>query len=131
MISKQKNNFSVLIVDDEKNVCEMIEAFLVMTGLFSSIVISNDINDAIRKLSNQEFDLLVVDNMLPGEQEGLDLIERILSYKSKKYPKFILISAGLRTKHVTRAIQLGIRNILTKPFGKSSFIEKVQDALKL
>jgi CheY-like chemotaxis protein len=74
--------YNILIVDDEDEVASIIQRYLSIFPRFKNIVIANDGVQALQKLQNQEFDLIITDLILP-KRDGMTLIEDIT-----KIPQF-------------------------------------------
>jgi len=81
------------------------------------------------KLSNQEFDIVLIDNVMPGKL-GIDFA--VTLKRSIKYGKLpiVLMSGALQQDDVLKAIDAGIKDILVKPFSLKQLNEKVQRVLK-
>ncbi len=125
-----KSKLSILIVDDEEEICELIESALSATEWFSSIITaSNYIIDSQKKY-NQIFYIVIIDNILP-DKKGLNLIRLIKSSLKKQKPKIIFMSAGFNPDHITKAAQLGVGHILVKPFTLDKLYTIVSQILKI
>ena len=130
---KLERKFNALIVDDEQKICDMIQVFLNFTGIFDNIVSANDAIVAKQKLSNQKFDLFIIDNILPNKL-GVDLIHHISNfshYANSNKHKFILISGALKPEDVLSAAHYGIKEILVKPFSRKKLIKTVFKLLEI
>ena len=125
---------NVLVVDDEIQICEMISIFLSTTGYFANIVLADSVILAKQKLSNQPFDLIIIDNIMP-QKKGMDLIKYLSKVKIKglhfKYAQVIFMSGALTPDDVIFANRYGIKNILVKPFTKKKLIYTVNETLNL
>jgi len=127
------NNFlkkkSVLLIDDEDEIKELMANYLTKTKIEENkIVFASDGKEALSKIQNQEFGLIIVDVLMP-KMSGLQLIKEIkLRAKYKDIP-VIIISGNLEAENVKTAIALGISNILVKPFTYNLFIERIGRAL--
>ncbi len=127
MVSKAKYN--VLVVDDEEKICKIIKIFLDMSSRFSNVVLAKDALEAMMKLNNQDFDLIIVDKSMPN-RTGLDFISNLKkSFKLGKI-KVLLISGCLTKEDALVAMKLGIKDILIKPFNRQRLMEKVGAILK-
>lgn len=127
------NNFlkkkSVLLIDDEDEIKELMANYLTKTKIEENkIVFASDGKEALSKIQNQDFGLIIVDVLMP-KMSGLQLIKEIkLRAKYKDIP-VIIISGNLEAENVKTAIALGISNILVKPFTYNLFIERIGRAL--
>lgn len=122
--------YNVLIVDDETKIAGIIEKYLRLYKGFDKIVIASDGVQAMQKISNQHFDLLITDLVMP-KRDGLTLIDNI-----RKIPKYyklkIMIVSGCLNKEMTIiAMRKGIRQIIVKPFSARQVLEKTFEALKI
>lgn len=116
---------SVLLIDDEDEIKSLMSNYLVKSRIEEKqIVLASDGKEALSKIQNQEFGLIIVDVLMP-RMNGLQLIKEIkLRAKYKDIP-VLLISGTLEAENVKTAIALGINNILVKPFTYNIFIEKI------
>lgn len=126
-----KNKFDVLIVDDDPQIVDLVLMFLHMNyqGRINCVSAS-DVQMALLKISNQDFDLIILDLKMPG-RSGIELVSHLR--KSLKYGKIpvILMSGALTQNDAIKAIEFGIRDILVKPFSMKQLIEKIKLHLEL
>lgn len=120
---------SILVVDDDSKVRELIQAFFSMKSEEIICVMAADTQQAVLKMSNQEFDIILIDNMMPG-RTGIDYALSLR--KSIKYARtpIILMSGALQQDDVLRAIEGGLKDILVKPFSLKQLSEKIALCLK-
>ena len=126
-----KKRFNILVVDDDQQIIDLIHMFLNMNYAESvNIVTAIDAQMAVLKMSNQEFDLVILDFKMPG-RTGVDLATHIK--KSLKYSKIpvILMSGALQLNDAIAAIECGIKDILIKPFSMKNLMEKIKQYLEL
>jgi|GEM_PF-728522 len=121
-----KKEHSILIVDDDKAVREMLSTFLEDQGY--DIEVSDDGEDAIEKISENRFDLVISDLRMPG----IDGLEVIQEYK-ERYEKGIgIIITGLATvESAVDALRLGIDDFVLKPFNLKHLNDILDKALEL
>lgn len=129
-MSKKVEDLNVLVIDDEEKICELIKIFLESSFNFHSVVTAPSVMQAQQKLLNQEFDLMIIDHVLPGKA-GVDYIEQIRQSPKFNRMKIILISGYLQQEDVLNAIQSGVKNIVVKPFTRQQLIQQVSDVLKI
>lgn len=125
---KRIEDMNVLIIDDEEKICELIKIFLESTYEFHSIMTAPNALQGAQKLQNQEFDLLIIDHVLPGKL-GIEFIEHIRNSVKFNRLKVVLISGYLQQEDVLNAIQFGVKNIVVKPFTRQQIIAQVADVL--
>ena len=127
MRAKPKKKF-VLVVEDENDLRELIKRKL-ERGNYSSICCST-IRDALNKLSNQVFDLLILDIRL---QDGTG--EDIIGYlKKRTYANLnqhtpILVISGHMDAKLLDNIKHDIANVLVKPFTQEALMNKVNEII--
>lgn len=120
---------SILVVDDDSKVRELIQAFFSMKSEEITCVMAADTQQAILKMSNQEFDIVLIDNMMPG-RTGIDYALSLRkSIKHARTP-IILMSGALQQDDVLRAIEGGLKDILVKPFSLKQLSDKIDHCLK-
>lgn len=123
-----KEKPSVLILDDEEKICQLIQKFLIKSNLFKYVVVSHTVSVALMKIRNEEFDLVIVDYNLP-DKLGTEFIDIVTNSEGFKNLKFILISGMLDDKTVMDVLNMGVTKILVKPFTRSALIKKVFEAM--
>src|SRR5690606_27895998 len=121
---------NVMVVDDEEKICELIKIFLESAYPFHSVVAAPNTTMATQKFLNQEFDLLIIDHVLPGKA-GLEYVEHLRNSVKFNKTKIILISGYLQQEDVLKAIQLGVKHIVVKPFTRQQLLNQVADILKI
>lgn len=129
LISNFLKKKSVLLIDDEDEIKSLMANYLTKSNVEENkIVFASDGKEALSKIQNQDFGLIIVDILMP-KMNGLQLIREIkLRAKYKDIP-VIVISGTLEAENVKTAISLGINNILVKPFTYNLFIERIGRAL--
>lgn len=114
----------VLIVDDDKDICEIIKKYCENMGCFRNIILANDGALASNKLRNQKFVLILVDLKMP-KKGGLDLIRELDDKTLNKKSAVMIVSGTLDKTMLEKGIALGVKNFLPKPFDEATFQEKV------
>lgn len=121
----------ILIIDDDKKVCKVLQQFCINMGCFQNIVFAHDGTVAANKLHNQKFDVIFLDINLP-KRSGIDVLKEI--YEEKRpvnHPSnMIMISGSLEPDKIEKIVSYGCRNFLVKPFEEAGFQEKVLKILK-
>ncbi|MCK5073494.1 MAG: response regulator [Bacteriovoracaceae bacterium] len=115
MNSKSKK--IVLIVDDEPDICEILEFFIHRMGYQVEVAYTGD--EALSKSNLKSYDLVITDMVMPG-MSGKKFIQRL-----RETPDFkakIVISSG-QTDHF---VEIDYDDILAKPFTP----EKIEELFK-
>lgn len=113
----------VLIVDDEKAICDLIDLNLSSAGYHCSTV--QDGLEAIDKIEKENFDLILLDIMLPGA-DGYDIMEYI---RPLGVP-VIFITAKHEVKDRVKGLKLGADDYLVKPFDVVELVARVEAVLR-
>jgi PAS domain S-box-containing protein len=104
---------SILLVDDESSIRELVQESLSARGLAVDCVASSE--DALERLASHSYDVIVCDFNLPG-LNGEQLFSRLHSVRGSDYQHFIFITGELLDpKTIESFTQRGAR-ILQKPF---------------
>ena len=113
----------ILIVDDEKPICDLIEMNLSAAG-YSGVAVQDGLA-AIDAVEKNTFDLVLLDIMLPGA-DGYDVMEYIRPFKVP----VIFISAKHEVKDRVKGLKLGADDYLIKPFDVAELSARVEAVLR-
>ena len=130
MTQRRPQEMNILVVDDEEKICELIKIFLESAFPFHSVVSAPNALQAAQKFLNQEFDLMIIDHVMPGKA-GIEFIQQIKNTAKHARMQIILISGYLQQEDVATAIDLGVKNIVVKPFTRQQIVNQVAQALKI
>ena len=116
---------TVLVVDDEPLVCDVVARYLERDG--HRVVMASD-GDRARELIEREAPgLVLLDVMLPGQTDGLDLCRWIRS--SSELP-VILLTARVEEADRIVGLELGADDYVTKPFSPRELAVRVRTVLR-
>ncbi len=113
----------ILIVDDEKPICDLIEMNLSSAG-YACMAVQDGLA-AIDAIEKDTFDLVLLDVMLPGA-DGYDVMEYIAPLKVP----VIFISAKHEVKDRVKGLKLGADDYLIKPFDVTELLARVEAVLR-
>ena len=113
----------ILIVDDEKPICDLIDMNLSAAG-YSCVAVQDGLA-AIDAVEKNTFDLVLLDIMLPGA-DGYDVMEYIRPFKVP----VIFISAKHEVKDRVKGLKLGADDYLIKPFDVAELSARVEAVLR-
>lgn len=113
----------ILIVDDEKPICDLIDINLSAAGYHCKSV--QDGLEAIDLIEKENFDLILLDIMLPGA-DGFDIMEYI---RPLKVP-VIFITAKNDVRDKVKGLKLGAEDYLVKPFDVVELVARVEVVLR-
>ncbi len=115
----------ILVVEDEKKVARFLEKGLREEGY--SVDVSHDGTDGLLKAHVHDYDLLVLDVMLPGKS-GLEVV-RELRARESSVPVLLLTARGDQDD-IVLGLDAGADDYLTKPFGFDELLARVRALLR-
>lgn len=115
----------ILLVEDEEHLLKTIQLNLELEGY--TVSIANNGIEALKEFRKGEFNLIVLDVMLP-EMNGFDVCEQIRK-ENTKVPLLFLTAKGSSSDKI-QGLKLGADDYLTKPFNLEELLLRVQILLK-
>ena len=119
-----ENNAHLLLVDDDERILSLLSAFLSKNNFLISRARSS--TEARCLLNYFEFDLLILDIMMPGES-GLELLESI---RMRKNVPAIFLSAKGEPSDKILGLEIGADDYLSKPFEPKELLLRLEILLK-
>ncbi len=114
----------ILVVDDDTRLRELLRTFLSKNGF--RVTVASQAAEARERLGVLDFDLIVLDVMMPG-QTGLDFASEIR--RSDDVPILMLTAMG-ETKDRIAGLETGVDDYLGKPFEPRELLLRIQNVLK-
>lgn len=114
----------VLVVDDDKNICEVIKMYLESSGY--NVKVANDGKEAQESFMSYKPDLVLLDVMLPYI-DGIDVLKWIR--KDSETP-VIMITAKGETFDKVLGLELGADDYIVKPFEPKELMARVKAVLR-
>ena len=115
---------SILVVDDEKKICEFVKAFLDNEGYFTDV--AYDGNSAICKINSKKYDLIILDRMIP-DISGEEICEYI---RKKSEVPIIMLTAKIEDEDRIDGFKLGCDDYICKPINVNELVLRVKAILK-
>ena len=115
----------ILVVDDDLKILELINDYLVKNNFRVSK--ANNSLKAREKIENIEFDLIVLDIMMPGES-GLNLTSS-LKKNNFKTPILLLSALGNPEDRI-KGLEIGANDYLTKPFEPKELLLRIKNLIQ-
>src|SRR4026209_286034 len=112
---------SVLLVEDEENLHDALKLNLELEGY--EITSAFDGHEALKKIEEEYFDLIIMDVMLPGV-DGISITENI-RLQNNEVPILILSAKNTSADRVA-GLKKGADDYLTKPFNLEELLLRVQ-----
>lgn len=114
----------ILIVDDEKNICDLLRMYLEKDGFRT--IIANNGRAALQLFREREPDLVLLDIMLP-ELDGWQVCREIRKISDKP---IIMLTAKGETFDKVLGLELGADDYVTKPFETKEVVARVKAVLR-
>jgi DNA-binding response OmpR family regulator len=120
-------NARILVVDDDQGLLDLLERMLTRLGAVPSIVETG--GEALEALKSQQFDLVILDLMLP-DIDGLDVLAQIREELHLDELPVIILSALANPDIISRGLAIGADGYLTKPYLPNTLTSRVQTLLE-
>jgi two-component system, OmpR family, response regulator ResD len=117
---------SVLVVDDEPTIAEVVARYLERAGYRTRV--AGDGIEAIAAAAEQRPDLVVLDLMLPG-LDGLEVMRRLREQDRDRIAVILLTAKGEESDRVV-GLRLGADDYVVKPFSPAELVARVDAVLR-
>ncbi|MBC8584567.1 response regulator transcription factor [Youxingia wuxianensis] len=114
----------ILIVDDDKNICELLRLYLEKEGY--ALAIANDGEEALVKFSAENPDLVLLDIMMP-KLDGWQVCREI---RKKSNCPIIMITAKGETFDKVLGLELGSDDYVVKPFDAKEVVARIKAVMR-
>ncbi|WP_153733170.1 response regulator transcription factor [Sporosarcina obsidiansis] len=116
----------ILIVEDEESIARVLQLELEFEKYETGIAHTG--TDGLILFREQEWDLVLLDLMLPG-LNGLDVLRRIRSHDA--YTPVLLLTAKNDVEDKVKGLDLGANDYITKPFEIEELLARIRTALRI
>lgn len=110
----------ILIIEDEEAIADLEKDYLELSGF--EVSICNNGNEGLKTALSQDFDLIVLDLMLPG-MDGFEVCKKV---REEKNIPIIMVSAKKEDIDKIRGLGMGADDYMTKPFSPSELVARVK-----
>ena len=114
----------ILIVEDEEAIADLERDYLELSGF--TVEVANDGDTGLQKALNEDYDLLILDLMLPGT-DGFDICRQVRDVKNTP---IVMVSAKKDDIDKIRGLGLGADDYITKPFSLAVLRARVNTQLR-
>ncbi len=114
----------ILVVDDDNRLRELLRKYLTENGF--RVTTAGNAQEARQRLQSLDFDLMVLDVMMPGES-GLDLTA---SLRKEKPLPILLLTAMAESANRIAGLERGADDYLTKPFEPRELVLRIHSILR-
>lgn len=116
----------ILVIEDERDVCELMTLQLAREG-FNPIA-AFDGEEGLMKVKNEDFQLIIVDWMLP-KVNGLEIL-RFIRQSMKQEVPILMVTARAEAADIVLGLESGADDYLTKPFEVPVFLARARALLR-
>jgi sigma-B regulation protein RsbU (phosphoserine phosphatase) len=128
----EKTNYNytqtILIVDDNPKNLQVLGKFLKDEGFKIEFAVNGE--NALEWVNQQDFDLILLDIMMPG-MSGYDVCEKLKKDGNSKDIPVIFLTAQTDTESIVKGFDLGATDYVTKPFNRKELLARVSTQLKI
>jgi two-component system, cell cycle response regulator CtrA len=117
----------ILIIDDNRAITQSVELALAKQGIICDTSDLGEDGIQIMKLNQNEYDLIILDIMLP-DISGLELLKTIRM--SKKYIPILILSGLSSSEDKIRGLGFGADDYLSKPFNIDELVARVKAIIR-
>lgn len=117
-------NAKILIVEDDPEIGKLLALTVQENGMTPTVAEDGHVMNAL--LRSNEFDLIILDVMLPGE-DGLSICRRIRSEKTT--PIILLTALGEEVDRIV-GLEVGADDYVTKPFSPREVVARIRSLLR-
>lgn len=114
----------ILIIDDDEDLCDLVSEFLSVEGFETQM--ANDGKSGLERALNEEFDLAILDVMLP-KMNGFDVLRELR--KTSKLPVLMLTARGDDMERIV-GLEIGADDYLPKPFNPRELAARIRAILR-
>ena len=118
----------ILVVDDQFQNIELLEAYLVLQGY--EILKASSGQEALEKLAHNQIDLVLLDVMMPG-MSGIEVLKKLRTDEKTKAIPVVMVTVLKETEDKVKALEAGCDDFISKPFDKIELLARVKSILKI
>ena len=119
---------AILVVDDEMQIVEVVRDYLAQAGY--SVLMARDGQTALTLARREQPDLMVLDLMLPGGVDGLDVCRQIRRDPALGELPIIMLTSRVEETDRLIGLELGADDYITKPFSPREVVARVKAVLR-
>ena len=118
---------NILVVDDEEDILELLRYNLAREGY--QVTLASTGEEALRKLTLEGADLIILDLMLPGI-DGLEVTRRLKTNAKTAQIPIVMLTAKGEEADVVAGLELGADDYITKPFSPRIVTARVKAVIR-
>jgi putative two-component system response regulator len=118
----------ILIVDDEPANLKLLDKILASQG-YDNRVLIHDPREVLPSYQEQRPDLILLDINMP-HLDGFEVMTRLQALDDPLLPPIVILTAQHSREYLLRALALGARDFVTKPFDRTELLMRVRNLLE-
>lgn len=118
-------DISILVVDDDRDICDYMELLLAPSGY--TVHTENSSTNALTRIADETFHLVILDLMMP-ELSGIELLAKIREIDSDL--AVIIFTGHATVDTAVQSMKLHVSDYIRKPFEVAEFTESVERVLR-
>ena len=118
----------VLIVENNQDLCDVIEALLNEEGDMEMVGAAHDGIQALEMIERHKPDVVLLDMIMPY-LDGLGVLSKLAEKESDYRPKVIVVSAFEEEEMIKRCARLGADYYLLKPFDRENLVSRIRQVM--
>jgi len=115
----------VLIVDDNKDLCELLVEFLSKRPEIEVVGVGHNGDEALRLMHSLKPQVCVLDIIMP-HLDGIGVLEKMADMPESERPKAIMLTAIGQEQMTKRVLELGASYYVLKPFNLETLAQRIQ-----
>jgi len=119
---------TILVVDDEPHIVEVVRDYLKQAGY--RVIAAGDGQTALTLVRRERPDLVILDLMLPGGVDGLEVCRRLRQDPTTVQVPIIMLTARVEEVDRLVGLELGADDYVTKPFSPRELVARVRAVLR-
>jgi two-component system alkaline phosphatase synthesis response regulator PhoP len=117
----------ILIVEDDRDIAELVQRYLVRAGHTANLVAAGD--QALAAIEERLPDLVILDLMLPG-LDGVEVCRRLRRAQETRALPIIMLTARSEEADRVEGLEQGADDYVTKPFSPNELVARVASLLR-
>jgi len=128
MNSRQAGRLTILVVEDEPHIAEVVRDYLEQAGY--RVIHAQDGRTALAMARHERPALIVLDLMLPGGLDGFDVCREVRTDATLRTTPIIMLTARVDLSDRLVGLELGADDYITKPFSPREVVARVKAVLR-